>query len=264
MSRWGRDKPVGSELGPDGVGGASNFVGEPAEEWEHRFTRDDPRFFDRYIDRRGEVVFCGVPRGVTTVYTLTFRGRGHHRIQGDGFRALRKRDFHLTGSGGAFGDHAWERDGRLHDHEQPVLIDQIKVVYSPEGRIPSLVWLQPFDRLTDARPNALYLAFEPALKPALRVANGEAAVTSRFVSMRSLRVDRRIDEVIQGRPQVVDRISEDQRDTFRDIRTQLQADRRLVTLTDRSLDIQIPKSLDCIFKVTKVLFGPTDLGYRAA
>jgi hypothetical protein len=203
---------VTSEKRREDVEYALRLVDQMAERWENRFALDNPRFVERYVE--GElrlVVRCR---------------RSGPSLDSEECVAVFERELSVSRAErkGRIGDGLIQpRDGhfRVDDYrgvcaadgeQKPMLVGRVETVQTPEGVIPSLVWLQlakDFERVWGGSVYASDSA--PAFEVILAVSDWEHRS---FVGRPAARLDKLPREQIKRRPEVMDDVSDDKRDAL--------------------------------------------------
>ena len=148
-------------------------------------------------------------------------------------------------------------------YQNSMLVDIVESVESPEGVIPSLVWLAGLDCLYRCLRHSLYFSGRFGFVFRGIIADREI---SRLENLRVCRaVDHRkvVSEMIQSRPEIEQHISRYAADAQRDIvglheivNTCLR--NIVVRLDANHIGIRIKEGFDFRFEIADVLFGPFD------
>jgi hypothetical protein len=140
-----------------------------------------------------------------------------------------------------------------------VLVDVVELAEKRERFVPTHVRLERADHVFRARRDSLYFSreFGFLFGRSLETREIEAAPVSNQIAVG---VDQLVDEVIEGAPQVVNRLSDDHSNHGGDLLANLEPkDIRLrVLIAHDTIRVGFAKGLDSPFEVRDVLFGPFD------
>lgn len=244
-------------------------IDEFLSKWDQRFTLDNPRFSYRYL--KAEAYFVTVFKfiGGTEDYVAIFHGLGI-----DWLKEGTTCDLDLLGPvwlldhDGQLGLDATKVEPRVggHDHKQDlVLVADVQLMQEPQVAIPSLVWLQPLDRFLRGVTRTLHFSFDSTWELLGNIHDGEACVIR---DIGAVMEDKIANQDVESRTEVVDQVAKDQGCVGGDVPNSLRANNQFpigLTLGDGSVYLR-PTRPDIalnIGEISKVLFGPCDLGARS-
>lgn len=233
-----------------------------SQKWENRFTHQNPRLIDRYVE--GEMGIVAIlSRGVghydcAVFYNLGNVGKCIHPSTADPFNnfsgARRKATAH---AGHPLCIHP--PSGCQCGQDGPVFIDDVQLVDHPEGVVRSLVWTTTTYFLFSAVPGALYLMGNKRLQMFGAVSDRKSSEVGRRVSCL---FNECISNVVQGRPEVVKGIANHsaqyQGGVPQDAETPLESPLWAV-LADDYVGVGIKEGFDADIEIGDVLVGPLNL-----
>ena len=156
--------------------------------------------------------------------------------------------------------HVLTSDNR--NNQKAVLVDIVKVMETPKRVIPTFVWFERVDSFYSRLPHATYLSSLAGLVSLGVTEDRKAYMPPRRVPLFS--DDKRVCEIVQDPPKVVDSVSKGggklQRNIphARHIKNQIARLRLTLTSDDIRLGIAAQKGQDFDLQITDVLFGPFD------
>ncbi len=235
-----------------------------SENSKYDFSFRNPRLIERYLQEK-----------LWILVHLRFR-----KINGECVACFQRES--ISQSRRSFGDNAFgapsyqvvaqlpmeagidERDGRTSGHQKAVLIDNVEAMETPQGIIPSLVWLDSLDGIYSILPHAIYLSRKSSLLilgSRHTFADWETNILGRF-GLRS-DPDESARQVVQSASQVLNRVSSDQtemnwnRSNFCDCVGSLSALR--ISLYESAIRVSFAEVDSGTHEIVDVLIGPLDL-----
>ena len=148
------------------------------------------------------------------------------------------------------------------NNQKAVFVDNVKLVETPKRVVPSFVWFDRVDSFYSRLPHGTYFSFLAELVSLGVTEDRKAYFPPRRVPL--FPDDKRVCEIVQGPPKVVDSVAQDggklQRNIphARHIKNQIQHIRITLASDQIGLKIAAQKSSDCDIQVTDVLLGPFD------
>ena len=236
------------------------------QEWDNRFTLHNPRLLERYVE--AVLYFFVVFRlvGVLNDYVAVFvaidysgdDNAGHLNIL-SGFSSRTAK-----ASSGVFAD-VDVTPRRGNSQQELVLIGDVKAMENPKVVIPSLVWLQPFDRFASGLTQTLCLTSVGTFESVGVVTDREGM---RLRDLRTVVTSKVANQNIQGGSQVVDTVTEDQGNFCGNGLVHLQPTDVFpigLSLGDDvyRLRLLVQESRNCISEIPEVLVGPVDFSPRS-
>lgn len=135
------------------------------ESWKNRLTFDDPRLAERYL--KGELrVIVDFSIGNVSKKDVALLEREQRILRFDVHLDPPGTETATPGgkdmnSAAAVGDNArsvYSAQRHSHGNQEPMLVDIVKLVESPERDILSLVWLETVDNSDSIIPHSLYFS----------------------------------------------------------------------------------------------------------
>jgi hypothetical protein len=232
-----------------------------------RFPISDPRLIERYIEGKLHIVL-----------DFTYR-------DGEQFAALlqrRNRTLESNESTAQIGSHitprvaseeellqsrllGWQNEMRgmpcYGAQEQPVLVDVVKSMESPERLIPSLVWFERMEKFLGIWPQAVYFSLEKAFGVIRGTdCNREGCVNRRTVASNC---DKFVNQVVEGAAKVLQSVPGDGGELSGDVAKAVEIvgtfSRLSVVLMSDAVFLASEKSLTSTIKINDVLIGPFEL-----
>ena len=255
LPRYPKDAPC------EDIDEALNEIDELCERWADRFTVKNLAFAKRYIENKLELVLilvCDAGGGLPLKkYCAVFqrklsviRDKRHgHR----GEMPFFPRVFHGDGPVD-LGESAADRD------QQPVFIDDIETVETPEGIVPSLVRLEPMDEFKCVGGNALEHGRNVVGKVFGRPTYWELCPIVLHSTIMNNEV---VSEKIEGGSKVVNNIADGPAppgwDVFHYFKLVDFISRLRIAINDDEIRFSILEGSHLAVKLVKMLLGPVDL-----
>lgn len=235
-----------------------NRAAQLGQEWNDRLTLNNRRFVERYANAELRLL----------VYLRRFRSCRPGIEQRAVFQAA------VGGSdANGWSDNRLVCPGRLELEskndclatrpdckQQPMLVDYVKLMQSPQSVMPSLVWLESSNDGSGRRDDSLFCSLESGFKFVSVVRDYEEValhdvLTAAFNELTP--------QQIEGGSEVVNRISCNERQSRRwkreYVETILQLSRIGDYISDDLIGFTLMKPLDRDFQLVDVLVGPFDL-----
>jgi len=144
--------------------------------------------------------------------------------------------------------------------QEPMLVTNIELMEQPERHIHSVVWLYRFEDVSRIFRDLLYFSIAHHRCVLMgSLANRKVGV---LVRLPATQLDKLPSEMVKGTPQIVDCVSEYERNVVRDgldlgyIKRRVLKRGYRVRLGTDSVRFIREESLDCRIEITDVLFGP--------
>lgn len=236
----------------------TNRASQLGENWNHRFTLDNRRLVERYINSElwilMDLVFI-LTSGKTEQYRAIFNSAvGGSESYGG----------HNDGLIQPWNAHPELQDERLmacpHCEQKSMLVDYVKLMEPPQSVVPSFVRLESKQHLSCRRSNTLSYSHESGFKLVSIIGDDERVTRSDRLSVR---LDKLTPHEVQSRTKIVDRISRDRGKAggrrSAEAHVVLQVSRLRIYLADEFIGVALMEPLDPGFQLTDVLIGPLDL-----
>lgn len=235
---------------------------------EHRtegFKFADPRFVDRYLNEELYILVRFRVREIAEDYIACFKCESSllHAQSGIGSSVGSGHSLQFTkvGIGGVdmLGD-APIVDESTAGNQEAMLVNIIEAMESPEGIVPSLVWLDFANQAHSIFPHSLYFSTEGFLVfwgERDIVGDWETGVRSRFIPVGSHQC---AGEIIEGTPKVLENVSGDKAQMRGNNKIFLETIKRLlclrIALYNDGVWVRIGEPAKLDLKVLEVLLGP--------
>jgi hypothetical protein len=232
------------------------------ERWNQRFTLDNRRFVERYVNAELRLL----------VYLRHLLASGERVEERAIFQAVPG----LFGKANGWGND-WlvlPRDGdpetkndcsgaRPYRKKKPMFVDYVKLAETPQAVIPSLVWIEASNGLRSGLTDSTLYVSETGFRfgPAL-----EDRESVRLTRCLPIHFDKPPIEEVERRSEIVNRISSDESEAYRERRLKPKAvdqvARVRLFLKDNLIRVGLVEPLDVGYEITDVLIGPFDLRAR--
>jgi len=255
---------IGSTETPHNISDGSSDL---LQDRKNHYSIDDPRLVERYIKNELHIIF-----------DVTFS-------DGEKYAALFQRETGVLGGNesapqlwsrvtprmateidsGKFGSLAWQERMKMMPcyggEQQPVLVDIVKVMETPERLVSSLVWFERMDKFLSLLPQAVYFSTEKLFSVLLGTAcNRESGGAVRNIASGS---DHLIDRVVQRRAEVLQSIPNNGGELGGDRRKAAEIisalSRFQIVLSADGVWVLSEKNLASLIKLNDVFVGPFEL-----
>src|SRR5580704_3789728 len=229
---------------------------------KYDFSFRDPRFIERYLQEKLWILVHARLFGINGDCVACFQREsipeGQSGVTVDASDALGQELRRAAAEG-----RVDERKGCASGHQKAMLVDNVEAVESPQGIIPSLVWLDSLDRIYGVLPHALYLSRKSGvllLGERFTLADWETDVLGRLGLSRHS--DEPTREVIKSASQVLNRVSSNHaemcwnRSHFCDCINSLSSLR--ISLYDSAIGVSSREVVSGSPEIIDVLIGPVD------
>jgi hypothetical protein len=222
-----------------------NFLRKLQQRWDNRLTFDNLRLGERYFKEGLHIYVCfKVSRNPQKFVAHLHRTPSKLKYP----PALKTFVEILTS------------DNR--NNQKSVLVDIVKMVEAPKRVIPTFVWFDRVDSFFSRLPHGTYFSSLAELVSLGVTEDRKAYLPPRRVPLSPN--NKRICEIVQDPPKVVDGVAQDRRKLqwniphARHIKNQIARLRLTLTSNNIRLGIAPQKGTDFELQVTDVLFGPFD------
>ena len=222
-----------------------NRLRKHIERWDNRITLDNLRLGERYFKEGLHIHLCFEVSGNPEKFVAHLH-RTPPKLK---YPPALKSFVHVLTSNN-------------RNNQKMVLIDIVKVVEAPKRIIPTFVWFERVDSFYSRLPHSTYLSSLAGLVSLGVTEDRKAYFPPRRVPL--FPDDKRVCEIVQDPPKVVDSVAQDRRKLqgniphARHIKNQIARLRLTLTSDDIRLGIAAQKGPNFDLQVTDVLFGPFD------
>jgi hypothetical protein len=144
-----------------------------------------------------------------------------------------------------------------YNNQEPMLVDNVKLVENPEIIVSSLVWLQRSDKAFNLRADSLYFSRSFGCVFGSTLAKREICGSSRF---RPIRFDELADKMIESAPQIVNGVASDRGDVAGNGGAKITpmdfCAGIFIYLHPDLIWVGGDKTLNATFELSDVMFGP--------
>jgi len=233
------------------------------ERFDNRFTLNDPRLAERYIEAEIHLLVHFTVRPVDEEFVAYFE---RAEFVG-GVQVNRREQLKCLGqrAGECVLHHLGQVDAmkcRTHGNQKTMLIDTIKLVETPERVVPSTVWFGSVDSIYCVLPYSLYYSIAKGWVTRGVPGNGVTDTSRIGWGTTDSENDELVSQVVQGTPEILEGIARDCGDDDRnrleigDVINQLS--RLRIALGGDLIWPGIMEDSDCRLNITDVLLGPFD------
>ena len=252
---------------PQPVGQGRNYALDHARQlmdrFEQRLTLSNPNLIDRYLESKLHLRVRLLINASNVEFDASFKGKSLV-----GWNEKKTRSFNQGSSVFDRKQICYQRSDidtcclRANCEQQAVLLDVVKSVKHPEDVIPSLVWLERVDGVKCGLRSALYFSAFFGFVTREIVRDGEVDPFGIRGSIPRITANQLECEMVEGRRQILDSISRDERQGYRDSLGPCQIADKLcgprIVLGSNFIRVGLMEGVDFPFQILDVLFGPFD------
>jgi hypothetical protein len=266
--RWGEFAEAAKlrKTRPKRLKNAVNAVSELHKRFERRFTLDNPRFVDNYLQSKFHILIFFRVGGVLEQYVASFQreqiiGRADEELHA-GRQFCRRRLFAKFGPHD--GQHIYTVELRTDRYDEAVLVDIVKAVKGPEIiSLPALVWFERADRIDSILPHSLYFSSKTGFKIFGGRGDRETGCVPKPLLPASAYEEKLLGQVVEGAPKIVGGVTNDCGNVcgLGDTRNLIDHLSTLrIALSDDFIGLGIEEGAESNIEVIDMFVGPLNFG----